>query len=387
MNAEMKNNQLLKNIAVLLVAAVICVAAGSQFMDQQKQDTYYTGNPNITGVLKLSDYSPNLKGTINDVDIYVFDSGVPGGKALIYGGTHTNEVASMLNAVTYLENAKCEAGTLYIMVHANNSGYTHTQPLRGQMGKMTFDLADGTVREFHVGTRLSNPIHQWPDPNYHLNTSKRELKHDEIAEIRNLNRNHPGVEDGYLTEMTCYGIYNFIQTEGIDFIFDGHEAGAESTKLVNYLVVHENAMPLGSTAVMNCVIENLPLHMEISGQTSYGLSHRGLGDNTNALCTLFETCNPVMGGYHDKITEALFKDGVSANYLAMHQAGLFGNAYEFTEEGWPIEKRTAYHMSISREIINAFNEMYPDKPLKVTGLPDANEMIEKGLEYTLKSLG
>lgn len=383
----MKNNQLIKNVAVLLVMAVICVAAGSQFLAQHKDDVLYTANPNITSVAKLSDYNPNLKGTVNDVDIYVFDSGVPGGKALIYGGTHTNEVASMLNAVTYLENVKCEEGTLYILVRANNSGYSHTQPLRGQMNKMTFELTDGTVREFRVGTRVSNPVHQWPDPNYHLNTSKRELVHDELAEIRNLNRNHPGVEEGYLTEMTCYAIYNFIQREGIDFIFDGHEAGGESTKLVNYLVVHENAMPLGSAAVMNCVINDLPLKMEISGQTSYGLSHRGLGDNTDALCTLFETCNPMMGGYHDKVTVDLFKNGVSGNYYAMHQAGVFGNAFEFTEEGWPIEKRTAYHMSISAELINTFDEMFPDKPLRVSGLPDPNEMIEKGMEYTLKSVG
>ena len=66
---------------------------------------------------------------------------------------------------------------------------------------------------------------------------------------------------------------------------------------------------------MNCVINNLPLKMEISGQTSYGLSHRGLGDNTDALCTLFETCNPAMGSYHDKVTEELVKDGISGNYL------------------------------------------------------------------------
>ena len=292
----------------------------------------------------------------------------------------------MLSAVTYLENAKCEVGTLYIMVHANNSGYSHTQPLLGQANKMTFNLTDGTTREFRIGTRISNPVHQWPDPNYHLNTSKRELKHEEIAEIRNLNRNHPGVENGYLTEMTCYAIYNFINTENIDFIYDGHEAGGESVRLVNYLVVHENAMALGSAAVMNCVINNLPFKLEISGQTSYGLSHRGLGDNTNALCTLFETCNPAMGSYHDKMTEDLFKNGISGNYLAMHRAGLFPNSYDFDENGWPIEKRTAYHMSMSAELINTFDTLYPDKPMKVTGLPDANEMIEKGLEYTLKSL-
>mgnify|MGYP000004771083 CR=1 FL=1 len=39
---------------------------------------------------------------------------------------------------------------------------------------------------------------------------------------------------------------------------------------------------------MNCVINNLPLKMEISGQTSYGLSHRGLGDNTDACAPVRE---------------------------------------------------------------------------------------------------
>ena len=383
----MKNNQLIKNIAVLIVVAVICVISGGMFLAQQEPDVLYTENPNITKVIKLSDYNENLKGTVNDVDIYVFDSGVPGGKALIYGGTHTNEVGSLLNAVTYLENVKVEAGTLYIMVHANNSGYTHTQPLRGQIPEMNFTLTDGTTRSFAVGTRISNPVHQWPDPNYHMNMSGRGLMHDEVAEIRNLNRNQPGAQDGYLTEMTCWAIYNMINTEGIDLIYDGHEAGATSTKLVNFLVVHERALTLGSTAVTNCLINNLPMKLEVSGQTSYGLSHRGLGDNTNALCTLFETCNPAMGAHHEKMDEKLFKEGKSANYLAMMEAGVMNNAYEFTEEGWPIEKRTAYHMQMSQEVLNTFDSLYPDKPIKVSGLPDANFMIENGLEATLKSVG
>ena len=125
----MKNKSLIPNIAVLLVVALVCVLTGQIYLQQQKDDVLYTENPNITGVIRLSDYNPNLKDTPGDVDIYVFDSGIPGGKALIYGGTHTNEVGSMLNAVTYLENVKCEEGTLYVMVRANNSGYSHTQPL------------------------------------------------------------------------------------------------------------------------------------------------------------------------------------------------------------------------------------------------------------------
>lgn len=376
----------IRNIAVLLVVAFVCIFTGRIYLQQQQPDELYTGNPNITSVIKLSDYNENLKGTVNDVDIYVFDSGVPGGKALIYGGTHTNEVGSMLNAVTYLENVKCEAGTIYVMVHANNSGYTHTQPLRAQIGSMDFTLTDGSTRSFHVGTRISNPIHQWPDPNYHFNSSGRRLIHDELAEIRNLNRNHPGEKNGYLTEATCYAIWNFIVTEGIDMIFDGHEAGAESTNLVNTLVIHERAMTLGTTAVTNCLINNLPFKVEISGITSYGLSHRGIGDNTNALCTLFETCNPAMGSLHEKMTEKLFKEGISQNYYTLHQNGVYGNAFVFDETGWPIEKRTAYQMNMSMELLNTFSELYPDKPIKVSGLPDAQYMLANGLEATLKSL-
>ena len=381
----MKNKNLIQSIAVLLIVTLVCVITGQEYWGQLQPDEFYTENPNITKVIKLSDYNENLKGTYNDVDIYVFDSGVPGGKALIYGGTHTNEVGSLLSAVTYLENAKCEAGTLYVMVHANNSGYSHTQPLAGQLHTMRFELPDGSVREFRTGTRISNPVHQWPDPNYHLNTSGRMLNHEEIAEIRNLNRNHPGVKDGYLTEATNYAIYNMIVTEGIDFIYDGHEAGGESTNLVNTLVVHENAVPLGSTAITNCMINNLPFKLEFSGQTSYGLSHRGLGDNTNALCTLFETVNGTMGSYHDKMSEALYKDGVSPNYVTLQRNGYY-TTYEYPEEGFPIEKRTAYHMAMSLEIINSFNILYPDKPILVTGMPDPNYMIENGLEATLKSL-
>lgn len=382
----MKNKTLIRNLMVLAVVALVIALTAPGYLWQQKDDVLYTENPNLTSVLRLSDYNENLKGTNGDVDIYVFDSGVPGGKALIYGGTHTNEIAPMMSAVTYLENVKCEAGTLYVIVRANNSGYTHTQPLLAQQSKMTFELADGTVREFRNGTRIASPLDSWPDPNYHANSSKRDLKHEEIAELRNLNRVHPGMEEGYLIEMVSYGIRNFINTEEIDFIYDGHEAGAESTSLVNTLVVHERATALGSAAVMNCVINGYPLMMEFSGQTSYGLSHRGLGDSTNALCTLFETSNPAMGSYHDKVTEALYKDGVSANYTALFAAGMFTKPYEFTSAGWPIEKRTAYHMAMSESLISTFNDMNPDKPLKISGMPDAAEMIEKGLEYTLKSL-
>ena len=57
----MKNKSLIPNIAVLLVVALVCVLTGQIYLQQQKDDVLYTENPNITGVIRLSDYNPNLK--------------------------------------------------------------------------------------------------------------------------------------------------------------------------------------------------------------------------------------------------------------------------------------------------------------------------------------
>ena len=38
----MKNNQLIRNVGVLLAVALLCAVAGSQFLAQQKDDVYYT---------------------------------------------------------------------------------------------------------------------------------------------------------------------------------------------------------------------------------------------------------------------------------------------------------------------------------------------------------
>lgn len=149
----MKNKSLIPNIAVLLVVALVCVLTGQIYLQQQKDDVLYTENPNITGVIRLSDYNPNLKDTPGDVDIYVFDSGIPGGKALIYGGTHTNEVGSMLNAVTYLENVKCEEGTLYVMVPGQQQ-WIQPHPAPAGPGQQD-DLP--AVRRLHPGVPHRHP--------------------------------------------------------------------------------------------------------------------------------------------------------------------------------------------------------------------------------------
>lgn len=377
----MKNKEFIKNATVFVLVALLCIVAGRDFMRMHRPDAIATTNPNLTEIKMLSEYSPGLKGSAADTEVYIIKGEKPGGSMLILGGTHPNEIAGMLSAVTYVENSKVEAGTLYIIPRANNSGYTHTAPLWGMIDTFDFKLADGTTREFRVGTRLTNPVHQWPDPNYYFGNSGRELRNEEVAEIRNLNRNHPGNENGTLTEKVNYGISNLINSEKVDVIYDAHEAGPEFLR-VNYLIAHERAMNLGSMAVMNANLEGLPFSVDLSGKTSYGLSHRALGDNTETLATLFETLNPAQGSRRGKMTTELLLGGFDDNYVEITNRGLLSSG-ELTTEGISIDKRTAYHMAMCRELIIAFAESNPNKPIIVSNMPSYDDFINKGLENIL----
>ena len=62
------------------------------------------------------------------------------------------------------ENAKVEAGTIYVIPNINNSALTHNDPLDGSPQYMHFTTKNGETRTFQYGSRATNPIDQWPDP-------------------------------------------------------------------------------------------------------------------------------------------------------------------------------------------------------------------------------
>jgi hypothetical protein len=163
------------------------------------------------------------------------------------------------------------------------------------LDRFTLTLADGSTRSFRIGNRYTNPVDQWPDPNYFMGSSGRELTNGSVAEIRNLNRNYPanaaGEDSGYLTLRACYAIYNLINTEDIDFLYDAHEGNIAFPR-VDYMIAHNDAMTLASTASINMMFEDLTL-VSISPRKLLGLSHRALGDSTDALCTLVEVMSPL----------------------------------------------------------------------------------------------
>ena len=96
--------------------------------------------------------------------------GAGGGLHAGAGGTHPNEPSGLVAAVLLIENAQPEAGTLYVIPRTNNSAFTCTDPPGGGPMRFTIDTPNGE-RWFRFGSRATNPIHQWPDPEIYVHAS------------------------------------------------------------------------------------------------------------------------------------------------------------------------------------------------------------------------
>ena len=375
------------NIVVFIVALLFAVPASVDFLKMHKNEEI-AENPNLTEVKMLSAYAPRLKGTDLDTEVYFFDSGVEGGTFLILGGTHPNESAGMLSAVALIENIEVTEGRVIIIPRTNNSGFTHTSPLDGMQDFFTLTLSDGSERSFRVGNRLTNPVDQWPDVNYYEGTSGRTIYGTENPEVRNVNRLYYGTEDGVLTEQVCYGIYNLINEEGVDLTMDTHEGSPEflylDCTMVNMKRDNTKAMSIASDMALSMNFDDLDMRVEYSGVTSYGLSHRSLGDNTDSMMTLMETYNPSMGPLHGKMDDDLIINGNEPNYYEAHKDGYI--YFQVPEDGYPLIERVARHIACIEYLSEAYSWDYPEKAISFTGLGDYYSIVEGGFEKLLKPI-
>ena len=375
------------NIVVFIVALLFAVPASVDFLKMHKNEEI-AENPNLTEVKMLSAYAPRLKGTDLDTEVYFFDSGVEGGTFLILGGTHPNESAGMLSAVALIENIEVTEGRVIIIPRTNNSGFTHTSPLDGMQDFFTLTLSDGSERSFRVGNRLTNPVDQWPDVNYYEGTSGRTIYGTENPEVRNVNRLYYGTEDGVLTEQVCYGIYNLINEEGVDLTMDTHEGSPEflylDCTMVNMKRDNTKAMSIASDMALSMNFDDLDMRVEYSGVTSYGLSHRSLGDNTDSMMTLMETYNPSMGPLHGKMDDDLIINGNEPNYYEAHKNGYI--YFQVPEDGYPLIERVARHIACIEYLSEAYSWEYPEKAISFTGLGDYYTIVEGGFEKLLKPI-
>lgn len=366
-------------IIILFLSLIISVLAGKEFLKMREEESIVVGE-GVTSIQKLSDYLPALKGTSGDSDIYIFQGQEDGGKVLVLGGTHPNEPSSLISAVLMIENAKVKKGTLYVIARTNGSGFTHNDPQEASPQRFHIKTPFGE-RWFRFGSRATNPLDQWPDPDVYIHAaSGQNLSGNET---RNINRAYPGRKDGTYTEKMAYAVTELIRQNKIDMTIDLHEASPEYP-VINAIVAHERAMPLASQVVINLEFEDIPMTLEPSPVTLRGLTHRELGDYTDTYAILMETANASQGRLRGKTNEELVLTGKDDRYT---EAAKLGRLYvPYDESGHPLKERVGRHLSAIAQFIDSLGENEAEKEIKVENIPLFTDLIENGIGNYLKEV-
>jgi len=372
----MKTHQLTAML-FLAIAAAVSVIAGISFLEKRAPDLIISG-PGVSQSAMLSDWFPGLKGTPGDTEVQILDSGVPGASMLVLGGTHPNEPSSHITAALLIENAVPVSGKLFVIPRANASGFMHNDPQEGAPQEYTIETPSGP-RVFSYGSRATNPVHQWPDPNVYIHASSGQSLSG--SETRNLNRGYPGRPNGTLTEKICYGITELIRKEKVTITVDLHEASPEYP-VINAIVAHPRAMGLASETVLGLEFQDITIGLEPSPVNLRGLTHRELGDFTDTLAILIETANPSQGRLRGRTDEALVLTGKDPWYVRAQKLGRLYVPYD--ENGHPLKQRVGRHLAAIQEIAFSWTLNNPDLPLEFSELPSYDDLMEHDIgEYLL----
>jgi hypothetical protein len=374
---EIKGTPLTAGMFFLLTAAAVFFA-GQSFLGMHR-DEPVDASAGLSEKRLLSAYLPTLAGTHGDTDIYFFRGAATGGTLLILGGTHPHEPAGYLSAVVLAENIRVGRGTVIIVPRANHSGFSHSDPQEGNPQRFYIPLPDGSTRDFRLGSRLTNPIDQWPDPAVYINPAGQELSGNEV---RNLNRCFPGREKGYLTEKIAFAVMELIRRERVDIGLDLHESAPEYP-VINAIVFHENSSELAAMAALDLQAEGIEIRLEASPVNLRGLSHREWGDRAGIKAILLETPNASHGRLKGQPSSSLIVDGKDKFYARASRLGRLFVPYG--EEGIPLAQRVARHLAAVEAIVRALGDLEPEKSIVIENIPPFAEVREKGLGAFLRA--
>lgn len=352
----------------LICAAAIGVYSAMNFLACREIPNPIAG-PGVTEVKMLSDWFSDLKGTNADTPVYVLKGEEEGGKMLILGGTHANEPSGYMAATVFIENAVIDQGTVYVIPYTNHSAMSHNDPSEGNLQYFTLNTKSGE-RTFRYGSRATNPVDQWPDPDLYVHhASGQELSG---SETRNINRAYPGRADGTFTEKAAYGISQLIRTEGVNLTFDLHEASPEYP-VINATVAHEKVMDVAAEGCMELLFSDIDMALESSPVNLHGLTHRELGDYTDTFPMLMETANASQGRLRGATTTAQVLGGKDDCYVVSQDLGML--YVHWDENGHPIEERVGRHLQGVYEYSYAFTDAYPEWAISYSGVPDYEELF------------
>jgi len=364
--------------ALAAAAVGLVLWGGLPLLRHRRFDVPVVKGPGVTAVLRLSEFSPGLEGTVADTNVYVLEGREPGGKVLLMGDTHSNEPEGMLTAVIFVENARVEKGTLYVIPFFNNSASRNTRA--GDGYPLYFDIAtDWGAQRFRFGNRDASPLDQWPDPDVYIHYPERQLL--SYIDVRNTNRTWPGRANGPLMEKVTFGAMELMRREKVDVAIDIH--GAETMfPVTNCIVAPEKSVKIATLASLTVkAAEGFENHVEPSPAGFRGLSHREIGDHGPSLPFLLEAPIPFLDQPTGPKTVKLLLDGKDPFLLSLSKKKKLFVPYD--ESGWSLEKRVGQNLSVSLEILRQFTKKTADRAITVRGVPRYAEVVKAGVGHFL----
>jgi hypothetical protein len=365
---------IVKIVAFTLMLVAI-VWAGTEFRNHRNFAEPVVLGEGVTTVKKLSDYYPGMKDSINDCNIYIFEGKEPGGTLMVIGGSHPEEPAANLTAELLVETAQVEVGRLIVAIRANRSASTVTRPGDAYPQYYTIPTAWGE-KQYRMGDRWTNPLDSWPDPEVYVHYPSRQML--AYMDVRNFNRTWPGYPNGTLTERTNYAFMELIRKENVDVFIDLHEAELEYP-VISTIVAHQKGTNVAAMTSMMLNATEFRIGMEYSPESLHGLSHREVGDHSQAVSYLLETPEPMLDRVRGVTDENLLLTGKDP---FVQMAGRYGLLYEkIDENGWPIDVRVGRHASTVLELAQSWSDLNMTKPIKISNVPRYGEIIENGIGH------
>jgi len=368
---------ILRKLIFGALGILLLVTSGMSFYRHRHREEPVVLSSGVTEVKKLSEYFDGIRGTINDANVYILEGKEPGATMFIMGGTHPEEPAARLAAWIMAENAVMEAGRLIVVLSANRSATTVTRVGGAYPPDYTIET-DWGERTFRMGDRWANPLDQYPDPEVYIHYPSGQYL--AYVDIRNLNRAWPGRANGSLTERTTFAFMELIRQEKVDVFIDLHEAELQYP-VISTIVAHESGEELATFVSMMLSDMEFNMGMEYSPVNLHGLSHREVGDHSDAVSLLFEAPEPFLDATRGRTTREQLLTGIDPFVVKAGEAGLLFEKID--ETGWPMEKRVGRHTSTILMTMESWTELYPDRPLICSGVPRYDEMIVAGVGHWL----
>ncbi len=370
----------LRKIIILLITGGIAFLAGREFWSLRHHEDSFVASESLSEVTSLSAYEPSLRGTWADSPVYVFDSGVPGGTVFYMGGAHPNESAGILSAYLLMENIEIHTGKVIVLPIANLSASTAT--LSGFGYPCYYQVeTDWGVKKYKVGSRVANPLDQWPDPPVFIHyPSGQALCYEDY---RNINRNFPGKSDGSLTERVGRAIMNLLETELVDFAFDIHEASITYPVNDTY-VAPDISADIAFLSAMSLESRGIDIRVELSADSLKGYSHREWGMVDGVHPFLIEAPTPFIERVVGPMTGSLVRYGKDEFLVKMADAGYAAVPYD--ENGYSLEYRCGLQLSAALEAVNMGSMMEPDRAIDVSW-PGFEDLETNGIGYYLHDPG